>query len=157
MTLTKHFHQFQKKKIPNTKNDVIKRNVLIASTDIFVADFPDEPPLPPSNVQAVLRENKVQFDTKVFFLSIKDLFLNTGFVIHLCGYGINIAVFSAIGTLLSQFILSFFEVRFRYYSYFTILQFSLLTIEGYFTLLIQGWIIKKATKAYPSKMLVVFE
>ncbi|CAH1102509.1 unnamed protein product [Psylliodes chrysocephalus] len=71
--------------------------------------FPDEPPLPPSNVQAVLRENKVQFDTKVFFLSIKDLFLNTGFVIHLCGYGINIAVFSAIGTLLSQFILSFFE------------------------------------------------
>ncbi|XP_018571730.1 uncharacterized MFS-type transporter C09D4.1-like [Anoplophora glabripennis] len=71
--------------------------------------FPAEPPLPPSNAQANLRQNKEEFSTKAFFLSIKKLFQNKPFVIHMVAYGINIAVFSAVGTLLSQFVLQYFE------------------------------------------------
>lgn len=66
--------------------------------------------LPPSIAQAKIRETKVDFDTKIFFRAIKKLFTNKAFVIHLVPYGIHIAVFSAVSTLLTQFILQFFEV-----------------------------------------------
>ncbi|XP_018571724.1 uncharacterized MFS-type transporter C09D4.1-like [Anoplophora glabripennis] len=71
--------------------------------------FSAEPPLPPSNAQANLRQNKEEFSTKAFFLSIKKLFQNKPFVIHMVAYGINIAVFSAVGTLWTQFVLQYFE------------------------------------------------
>lgn len=61
-------------------------------------------------MQAKIRESKAEFDTKKFFASIKYLLTDKGFVIHMVAYGINIAVFSAVGTLLTQFILHFFEV-----------------------------------------------
>ncbi|KAJ8979451.1 hypothetical protein NQ317_006765 [Molorchus minor] len=70
---------------------------------------PNEPPLPPSNAQASIRDKKVEFKTKSFFTSLKKLFLNKGFVIHMIGYGINIGVLSAAGTLLNQFILQYFK------------------------------------------------
>lgn len=77
---------------------------------MWFLDFPAEPPLPPSNAQANLRQNKEEFNTKEFFLSIKKLFQNKPFVIHMVAYGINIAVFSAVGTFLSQFVLQYFQV-----------------------------------------------
>ncbi|XP_072394876.1 uncharacterized MFS-type transporter C09D4.1-like isoform X2 [Diabrotica undecimpunctata] len=82
---------------------------MVPVTIVVLVYFPKEPPLPPSNAQALLRLNKQEFDTSVFFKSIKKLFLNRGFVIHMVAYSINIAVFSAVGTLLNQFILQFFE------------------------------------------------
>ncbi|XP_050512591.1 uncharacterized MFS-type transporter C09D4.1-like isoform X2 [Diabrotica virgifera virgifera] len=82
---------------------------MVPVTIVVLVYFPKEPPLPPSNAQALLRLNKQEFDTSVFFKSIRDLFLNRGFVIHMVAYSINIAVFSAVGTLLNQFILQFFE------------------------------------------------
>nr|CAH7752324.1 unnamed protein product [Callosobruchus chinensis] len=73
--------------------------------------FPKEPPLPPSPAQAELRTRKEneEFKSSEFFRSIKILLTNKGFMIHMCAYGINIAVFSAVGTFLSQFVLQYFE------------------------------------------------
>nr|CAI5840952.1 unnamed protein product [Callosobruchus analis] len=84
---------------------------MVPVTAAVIWYFPDQPPLPPSIAQAQLRVNKdkTEFKSSDFFQSIKQLFLNKGFLIHMCAYGINIGVFSAIGTLLSQFILQYFE------------------------------------------------
>ncbi|XP_057667825.1 uncharacterized MFS-type transporter C09D4.1-like isoform X1 [Diorhabda carinulata] len=82
---------------------------MIPVTIAVIIYFPKEPPLPPSNAQAKLRRQKEEFDTRLFFTSIVKLFRNKGFVIHMVAYSINIAVFSAVGTLLNQFILQFFE------------------------------------------------
>lgn len=76
--------------------------------------FQKEPPLPPSNAQAILRHQKEEFDTRLFFSSISNLFHNKGFLIHMVAYSINIAVFSAVGTLLNQFILQYFEGAYEY-------------------------------------------
>lgn len=75
-------------------------------------DFPKEPTLPPSLAQAHLRETKEEFDTKTFFISVKKLFTNKAFNIFAVAYSIEIAVFSAFGTLLTQYVLNFFEVSF---------------------------------------------
>ncbi|CAH0558762.1 unnamed protein product [Brassicogethes aeneus] len=74
-----------------------------------IAYFPNFPKKPPSISQAKEREIDREFETKKFFISIKDLFLNKAFVIHVVAFSINIGVFSGIGTLLAQFILFYFE------------------------------------------------
>lgn len=79
-------------------------------TPLFHLDFPNQPPLPPSIAQARLREVKEEFNVKKFFKAIGKLFLNKAFVIHMITYGINVAVFLAISTLLTQFVLEYFEV-----------------------------------------------
>ncbi|XP_050512589.1 uncharacterized MFS-type transporter C09D4.1-like [Diabrotica virgifera virgifera] len=85
--------------------------VLIAApvTTGVLCYFPNEPPVPPSIVQAKIRDSKEDFQNKVFFNSLKDLFLNKPFVILMVAYGINIGVYSAVSTLLNQFILQYFE------------------------------------------------
>ncbi|CAH1173871.1 unnamed protein product [Phaedon cochleariae] len=82
---------------------------MIPVTLAVLCYFPDEPPLPPSNAQASLREVKKEFESSEFFKSVKKLFLNRGFVTHMIAYSINVGVFSAVGTLLNQFILQHFE------------------------------------------------
>ncbi|KAJ8967433.1 hypothetical protein NQ314_002881 [Rhamnusium bicolor] len=82
---------------------------MIPVTLAVIFYFPKQPLLPPSITQATLRENQEIFKTKTFFSSIKKLFLNKPFVIHMVAYGINLAVFSGVGTLLNQFILQYFE------------------------------------------------
>ncbi|KAJ8921576.1 hypothetical protein NQ315_010481 [Exocentrus adspersus] len=81
---------------------------MIPVTIAVLVYFPAQPPVPPNMAQAKIRENKEEFSTKAFFESIKQLFLNKPFVIHMVAYGINVAVFSAVGTLLSQFVLQYF-------------------------------------------------
>ncbi|CAL1687172.1 unnamed protein product [Lasius platythorax] len=68
--------------------------------------FKSAPPLPPSTAQAVQRENT---EKETFSRSIKRLLTNTGYVLLLFSYGINIAVLYAISTLLNQIILKHFQ------------------------------------------------
>lgn len=69
--------------------------------------FKDQPPLPPSPAQAVQREVDSQ---ESFFLSIKRLATNTGYLLLLLSYAINVGIFYAISTLLNQIILKHFPV-----------------------------------------------
>lgn len=77
----------------------------------FSLDFPNEPPKPPSLAQANERQTRKEVTFKTFCQSLKLLFKNKGFVIHMAAYGINIGVSSAVGTLLSQFIVAYFQVK----------------------------------------------
>ncbi|XP_031785425.1 uncharacterized MFS-type transporter C09D4.1 isoform X1 [Nasonia vitripennis] len=67
--------------------------------------FKDQPPLPPSPAQAVQREVDSQ---ESFFSSIKRLATNTGYLLLLLSYAINVGIFYAISTLLNQIILKHF-------------------------------------------------
>ncbi|XP_066587374.1 uncharacterized MFS-type transporter C09D4.1-like isoform X2 [Prorops nasuta] len=67
--------------------------------------FKAAPPLPPSPAQAVQRENE---SNESFFQSIKRLLTNTGYLLLLLSYGINVGIFYAISTLLNQIILEHF-------------------------------------------------
>nr|CAI5855693.1 unnamed protein product [Callosobruchus analis] len=76
---------------------------------VCLSDFPEEPPYPPSQAKLEERENKDVVNFKVFIGSLKVLFKNKAFLIHAFSYGLNLAIYSAIGTLLNQFILNYFE------------------------------------------------
>ncbi|KAG5895664.1 hypothetical protein JTB14_008673 [Gonioctena quinquepunctata] len=82
---------------------------MIPVTIAVIFYFPDQPPLPPSVAQANIRNAGKKLNAKIFLVSIGDSFRNRGLMIHMVAYSINIAVFSAIGTLLTQFILQYFE------------------------------------------------
>lgn len=47
---------------------------------------------------------------KTFLQSLKDLLTNMGFLVHMLGYSISFGIFSAFGTLLNHFVLSYFPV-----------------------------------------------
>ncbi|XP_019868185.2 uncharacterized MFS-type transporter C09D4.1 [Aethina tumida] len=66
--------------------------------------FPKEPKLPANN----LRENEV-FSVKAFFHSMIKLFLNGGFVIHMIAFSISVGSYTVLGSLLSAFVLEYFE------------------------------------------------
>ncbi|EZA58153.1 hypothetical protein DMN91_009054 [Ooceraea biroi] len=68
--------------------------------------FKAAPPLPPSPAQAVQREN-VENDVN-FFHSIKRLFTNSGYLLLLLSYGINVGIFYAISTLLNRIVIEYF-------------------------------------------------
>ncbi|CAD1472073.1 unnamed protein product, partial [Heterotrigona itama] len=67
--------------------------------------FKSEPPLPPSPAQAVQREAE---STESFFVSVKKLVTNVGYLLLLFSYGINVGVFYAISTLLNHIVLQHF-------------------------------------------------
>ncbi|PBC31673.1 MFS-type transporter [Apis cerana cerana] len=68
--------------------------------------FKSKPPLPPNQAQAqIQRENETP---KRFFISMKKLITNVGYLLLLFSYGINVGVFYAISTLLNQIILQYF-------------------------------------------------
>ncbi|KAJ3665624.1 hypothetical protein Zmor_001113 [Zophobas morio] len=71
--------------------------------------FPQQPLHPPSINQVEERSRTDKFSTKAFFESMLVLAKNVPFLIHVMAYGINIGVFSAIGTLLNQLILLYFK------------------------------------------------
>lgn len=87
----------------------VKKSIVLCFTRVL--DFPAHPPLPPSRIQLIER-NKGKFSNSEFFDSLKQLAKNKGFIIHSIAFGINVAVFSAISTLLNQFILFYFPVSF---------------------------------------------
>lgn len=68
-----------------------------------------QPPKPPSITQVEERSRTEKFSTKLFLRSILKLAKNVPFVIHVIAYGINIGVFSAVGTLLNQLVLQYFN------------------------------------------------
>lgn len=77
----------------------------------FPLDFPAEPIHPPSQAMYEEKLNKEKVTLSVFMKSVKHLLLNKSFLIHTISYGCNVGIFSAIATLLNQFILNYFEVN----------------------------------------------
>nr|CAD2169237.1 unnamed protein product [Meloidogyne enterolobii] len=74
---------------------------------IFIAlFFAEKPPLPPSNAQMQAIDESREGD---FGRSIKNLLKNGNYILLLITYGINVGVFYAISTLLSQMILFYHE------------------------------------------------
>lgn len=73
---------------------------------LVIAFFKAAPPLPPSPEQAL----KLQAASRKngFFLGVKRLLENRGFILLLFTYGLAVAVINSLGTLLNQLILSYF-------------------------------------------------
>lgn len=67
--------------------------------------FKAKPPLPPSPAQAVQQETE---SAENFFVSVRRLLTNVGYLLLLLSYGINVGIFYAISTLLNQIILEYF-------------------------------------------------
>ncbi|KAE8749600.1 hypothetical protein FOCC_FOCC003588 [Frankliniella occidentalis] len=66
--------------------------------------FQAGPPLPPSPAQATIKAS----ENEGFFISVKRLSTNWPYMLLLLSYGVNIAVFYAISTLLNQVVLKVF-------------------------------------------------
>ncbi|CAG9534238.1 unnamed protein product [Cercopithifilaria johnstoni] len=80
---------------------------VVANTIIFflmVFSFPKRPSLPPSLAQLRMLEDMSE---KNFCHSLKQLMTNRNFVLLFITYGINVGVFYAVSTVLSQMILIF--------------------------------------------------
>ncbi|XP_058808500.1 heme transporter FLVCR2 [Phymastichus coffea] len=72
---------------------------------LLILFFKDKPPLPPSPAQAVQRESEA---SESFFLSIKRLVTNSGYLLLLLSYAVNVGIFYAISTLLNNIVLTHF-------------------------------------------------
>ncbi|XP_019868184.2 uncharacterized MFS-type transporter C09D4.1 isoform X2 [Aethina tumida] len=66
--------------------------------------FQKEPKLPPSTIQFEERKKSAK-KFKEFLSSFRNLLTDRGFLLHMTAYGINVAVFSSLGTFLNQFVL----------------------------------------------------
>uniref|UniRef100_A0A158Q7C9 Choline/ethanolamine transporter FLVCR1 n=1 Tax=Elaeophora elaphi TaxID=1147741 RepID=A0A158Q7C9_9BILA len=80
---------------------------VIANSIIFlliVFSFPKKPPLPPSLAQLRILEDTSE---KNYYHSLKQLMTNPNFVLLFITYGVNVGVFYAVSTVLSQMILIF--------------------------------------------------
>lgn len=72
---------------------------------MILIDFPDKPPLPPSQAQL----NERNSERESFVKSLKVLLTNKAFLIHNLAYAINGSVLSALATFLNQFTLYYFK------------------------------------------------
>ncbi|EFO25829.2 hypothetical protein LOAG_02657 [Loa loa] len=80
---------------------------VVANTIIFlliIFSFPGKPPVPPS-----LAQLRMLLDTseKNYYHSLKQLMTNPNFILLFITYGVNVGVFYAVSTVLSQMILIF--------------------------------------------------
>ncbi|XP_034245936.1 feline leukemia virus subgroup C receptor-related protein 2 isoform X2 [Thrips palmi] len=71
---------------------------------LILVTFQAGPPLPPSPAQATIKAT----ENEGFFISVKRLSTNPAYILLLVSYGVNIAVFYAISTLLNQVVLKVF-------------------------------------------------
>jgi hypothetical protein len=74
--------------------------------------FKAAPPLPPSPEQALKTEAESRKNG--FFLGVKRLLENHGFILLLFTYGLAVSVINSLGTLLNQLILTHFPVSVMY-------------------------------------------
>lgn len=88
---------------------------LLAGGFLIISGIQAEPLMAPSYAQVAQREKRddpaVLKDA--FMSSVKELLKNSGYVLLLISYGINVGAFFAISTLLNQFILLYFPVSKR--------------------------------------------
>ena len=121
---------------------------------IFVAIlifFDDKPPHPPSMAQAATLEMESSSGRPPFSDSMKSLFGNKNFVLLLFSYGLNVAVFYAISTVLNQLI----SLSFPGHEKDAGLMGLIMTLSGIFGSTIGGWILD-ATKKYKETTLIVY-
>ena len=82
--------------------------VAVITTLLFITiifTFQDRPPTPPSRAQEIGKSEKEEN----YSSSIKRLMKNTGFLLLLIGYGLNVGIFYAISSLLNTVILTNFK------------------------------------------------
>uniref|UniRef100_A0AAF5RWX7 Choline/ethanolamine transporter FLVCR1 n=1 Tax=Wuchereria bancrofti TaxID=6293 RepID=A0AAF5RWX7_WUCBA len=80
---------------------------VVANTIVFlliIFSFPEKPPLPPSLAQLRVLEDTSE---KNYYHSLKQLMTNPNFTLLFITYGVNVGVFYAVSTVLSQMILIF--------------------------------------------------
>jgi FLVCR family feline leukemia virus subgroup C receptor-related protein len=70
--------------------------------------FQAAPPLPPSTEEAL--KMQAESGKEGFFLGVRNLLKNRGFILLLITYGLAVAVINSLGTLLNQLILAYFLV-----------------------------------------------
>ncbi|KAL3998305.1 Major Facilitator Superfamily protein [Acanthocheilonema viteae] len=90
-------------------NDLIRLFLIsvVANTIIFlliVLSFPKKPLLPPSLAQLRILDDTSE---KNYYNSLKQLMTNPNFILLFITYGVNVGVFYAVSTVLSQMILIF--------------------------------------------------
>ncbi|KAJ8967431.1 hypothetical protein NQ314_002879 [Rhamnusium bicolor] len=93
----------------NSKYGEVAGDMKTSRKEMEISNFPKRPKYAPSQAQIDERENKEDVTLSVFFKSLKTLLKNKSFLIHTVAYGFCYGIFSAIGTLLNQFILNYFE------------------------------------------------
>ncbi|XP_012267338.2 uncharacterized MFS-type transporter C09D4.1 isoform X2 [Athalia rosae] len=72
---------------------------------LIVLFFKAEPPLPASSAQAVQRDAET---SESFMTSLKTLMTNKGYLLLLLSYAINVGIFYALSTLLSQILVHYY-------------------------------------------------
>lgn len=104
---------------------------------LFIAlFFAEKPPLPPSNAQMQAIDESREGD---FGRSIKNLLKNGNYMLLLITYGINVGVFYAISTLLSQMILFYHEGEQKATGTIGLL----IVVSGMFGSVVSGYILDK--------------
>ncbi|KAE8751954.1 hypothetical protein FOCC_FOCC001431, partial [Frankliniella occidentalis] len=76
-----------------------------ASLVVQLALFQEEPPLPPSPAQQLQRDREDEGQTDEFWTSLRRLLADKQFMLMLVSWSLNVGVYCAINTLLSQLIL----------------------------------------------------
>jgi FLVCR family feline leukemia virus subgroup C receptor-related protein len=70
--------------------------------------FQAAPPLPPSSEEALRIQTESEGES--FFLGVRKLLKNRGFILLLITYGVAVSVINSLGTLLNELILTYFPV-----------------------------------------------
>jgi hypothetical protein len=70
--------------------------------------FQAAPPLPPSPQEAL--KMQAESGKEGFFLGVRKLLKNRGFILLLVTYGLAVAVINSLGTLFNELILAYFPV-----------------------------------------------
>ncbi|XP_074030441.1 choline/ethanolamine transporter flvcr2a isoform X2 [Leptinotarsa decemlineata] len=83
--------------------------LMVPVTIVVIFYFPEQPPLPPSATEASRRREQEKLDSIDISHSMKSMLRNKGFLIHMLAFSMNMGVSTAVGTLLNQFILQYFE------------------------------------------------
>lgn len=73
--------------------------------------FQEEPPLPPSPAQQLQRDREDEGQVSEFWTSLRRLLADKQFLLLLCSWSLNVGVYCAVNTLLSQLVLPRHPVR----------------------------------------------
>lgn len=73
--------------------------------------FQEEPPLPPSPAQQLQRDREDEGQVDEFWTSLRRLLADKDFLLLLASWSLNVGVYCAVNTLLSQLVLPHHPVR----------------------------------------------
>ncbi|XP_074030442.1 choline/ethanolamine transporter flvcr2a isoform X3 [Leptinotarsa decemlineata] len=125
--------------------------LMVPVTIVVIFYFPEQPPLPPSATEASRRREQEKLDSIDISHSMKSMLRNKGFLIHMLAFSMNMGVSTAVGTLLNQFILQYFEGATEEAGRMGFL----MVIAGMVAILVFGIILDK-TRKYKETALIIY-